>query len=114
MVGPVPVRPLTVGHDFPADDAETPDIRRRCEFTEGNRLGSSPPDWNLTALNRITSVELAGESSRFFQETFKYSSAIKYNGIGVYNDLSSNVNSLFPNHVQEWRNTLEVKGKLSI
>ena len=53
LIRPVPVWSLTVGHDLPTDDAETPDIRRGCEFAEGNRLGSSPPDWNFTALEMM-------------------------------------------------------------
>lgn len=50
LIGPVPVRSLTVGHDLPTDDTETPDIAGGCEFAESNSFWSRPPDGNFASL----------------------------------------------------------------
>ena len=51
LIGPVPVRPLAVGHDLPADDAEAPHVRRRGELAEGDGLRRRPPHRNFAALS---------------------------------------------------------------
>ena len=51
LIGPVPIGPLSVGHDLPADDAKAPDVAGRGEFAESYRFRRRPPDWDLATLN---------------------------------------------------------------
>jgi len=58
LVGPSPVGSLAVGHDLPHDDAETPDVGRRCELPERDRFGGCPPDRNFSAAGRVGAVDV--------------------------------------------------------
>lgn len=50
MIGHVPVRPLSVRHDFPHDDPVAPHITSRGELPVLDRFGRSPSDRNLPSL----------------------------------------------------------------
>jgi len=51
LVTPVPVRPLPIGHYFPAHDPKAPDVRGRREFSKRNRFRGSPANRDLPTLN---------------------------------------------------------------
>lgn len=50
LIGHVPVRPLSVGHDFPHDDPIAPHITSRGELPVLDSFGCSPSDRNLPSL----------------------------------------------------------------
>ena len=65
LIGPVPVRPLAVGHDLPADDAEAPHVRRRGELAEGDGLRRRPPHRNFAALSSTEKRERRRSATSF-------------------------------------------------
>lgn len=50
LIGHVPVRPLSVRHDFPHDDPVAPHITSRGELPVLDCFGRSPSDRNLPSL----------------------------------------------------------------
>lgn len=52
LIGPVPVGTFSVGHDLPTDNAKTPDVAGRCEFTECDGFRGGPSDRNFTTLEK--------------------------------------------------------------
>lgn len=61
LVGHVPVRPLTIGHHLPHDNAVTPDITGRGELAILDSFGGSPTDGDFAALESSqTAVTMLG------------------------------------------------------
>ena len=58
LIGPSPVWPLAIWHDFPHDNAETPDIWGRSELAESDCLRGCPPDWNFATTCRVGAVDV--------------------------------------------------------
>jgi hypothetical protein len=54
LIGHVPVRSLSIGHDFPHDDAIAPDITGGCELPVLDCFRGCPSDRNLPSLRNTT------------------------------------------------------------
>ena len=59
MIGHVPVRPLSVGHDFPHDDPVAPHITSRGELPVLDSFRCGPSDRDLPALQTQKSTASA-------------------------------------------------------
>lgn len=62
LIGHVPVRPLSVGHDFPHDDPVAPHITSRGELPVLDSFGCSPSDRNLPSLRTQRATTSAREA----------------------------------------------------
>lgn len=62
LIGHIPVRPLSVGHDFPHDDPVAPHITSRGELPVLDSFGCSPSDRNLPSLRTQRATASAREA----------------------------------------------------
>ena len=60
LIGHVPVRPFPIGHDFPHDNAVTPDITCRGEFAVLDGFWCGPSDWYFATL--FSKMQVSGWS----------------------------------------------------
>ena len=58
LIGPVPIWTLSVGHNLPHDNAETPDIGSGSEFSECDGFRCCPSHRDLAAPGRVGSVHV--------------------------------------------------------